>query len=289
MSLKDLVTSQPVEEVSTTSTTENVTVENDNEDGASTTSVNVDGEQVSENNEHPRFQKRINELSGRNKELQEELIAAKAAKETLENNMEHFSSNQDSEKRLSDLGIDQLKDFITKARDNEELEIHIPEAQEYLTEKMVDEKLSRFEQDKSAKDLKLEGQNLTNVMLNNLAGDRLKDTEGEYFQKVLGEINSLEQDEFKHVNKDQLIAVLLTEVDHLKSQTNELTLSEKIVENRNTNNTIMTNSRSANMGGSNLNNVLKDNPRLTKSSQGKGGSLRSAIMQLDAVKSFKGG
>ena len=78
----------------------------------------------------------------------------------------------------------------------------------------------------------------------------------------------------------------MTEVDSLKSQLNGPTLPEKVLSNRNVNNTILANSRSANTGGNDLSNVLADNPRLTKNSQGQKGSLNAAIRNLDVMKSF---
>ena len=124
-------------------------------------------------------------------------------------------------------------------------------------------------------------------MLGNIAGNKLSNPDSEYYQTVVGEMHNLSQDKFKHINKDQLIAVLMTENDHLRSQSNGPTLPETVMNNRNTNNTIMSNNRSANLGGSGLSEILKGNERLTKSKQGSNGTLNQVIRELDAVKSFR--
>lgn len=289
MSLKDLVTSQPVQEVSTSSEPENVTVNND-EENASATSVNVDGEGnvQSDDDQHPRFQKRINQLSGANKELQEKLLQSEAAMDAIERNIGQFQQ-PNSEAKLSDLDANQLKDFITKARDNEELQEHIPEAQDLLVEKRIEEGLGRFEEKRNIQDSESQGLDLTNIMLNNMAGEQLQDTDGAFFQNVQSNLFDLQRDEYKHLNKDQVLAVALAKVKVLESQAKGPTLSEKIIKNRSTTNTVMTNNRSANFGGSNLGEILKDNPTLTKNKQGQSGSLNAAIKELGAVKSIQGG
>ena len=292
MSLNELATSQPVTSGPTPDESENVMTDAQ-VDEASTTTGNVDDVQGNETNEveavKDKTQQRINELVSERNRARDELIAEKAAREAIERNMDHFSQDsQPDEKKLSDLSSAQLKEFINTARGNEELEDYIPEAQEYLTEKLVDERFSKFTEDKTAKDSVQEGQELTNIMLNNIAGDQLSNPDSEYYQSVIGEMNNLASDKFKNVNRDQLLAVLITENDRLKSQANGPTLPEKIIENRNVNNTVRSNNRSVNYGGSNLNTVLQDNAVLTTSKQGKHGSLRDAIKELGAVKSFEG-
>ncbi len=289
MSLNELVSPQPVEEVPTTSEPVNVTP--NNEDNSVATSVNADAEEQGneQDNEHPGFQKRINQLLAKNRETEDQLLQERSAREAIERNMDHFQRNDDDVK-LSDLDSSQLRDFIAKARDNVEMETYIPEAQDLLVEKMVDEKLHKFQDDRGVQDLQTEGQNLTNIMLNNLGGERLRDTESDYFQSVQGTLNDLQSDKFKHVNTNQLLAVALAENSRLKTLQNGPTLPEKVINNRSTTNTVLSNNRSANYGGSGLGDILKDSGgRLTKSLQGEKGSLNKAIMELTAVKSIQGG
>ena len=290
MSLNDLVTSQPVQEVPTPSEPENAPYV-DNGDNAPSTPVNeAVEEQGNEQDEQPqgRAPKRIEQLLGERDALRDQLLKETAAREAIERNLEHFqpTSNSDDTK-LSDLSVDKLEEFINQAHGNEDLEQYIPEANRLLVKKQVDQQLSQFEQTKSEEVSLRDGKDLTNLMLRNMAGEKLSDTSSDYFQTIQGTLYDLEQAQYKYVNKDQLLAVALAEIDYLKSKANGPTLPEKIIENRNTTNTVLSNNRSANYGGSGLNDILSESGgRLTKSKQGKSGSLRDAIKQFSAVKSI---
>jgi len=294
MSLKDLVAPQPKEEVSTPSETETVTV-NENEEQASVTSVNTDEnkdiETNEQNEEHPRFQKRINQLTGKNRELEDKLLQAEAAKEAIESNLENLQGGPQKEKTLADLNPEGLRDFLVRARDNEDLEKYVPEAQELLTQKLIDEGISRFKDEQKTVTSAETGQQLTDVMLGNLAEDRLNDNSTEYFATVEANLHDLGSPQFQNVNKDQLLAVALAEVNRLKSVQKGPSITEKVVQNRGNDKRIMANNRAATTGSNDLTSFLNEHKDegLTRSTIGSNGSIKGAISRLNLMKEFEGG
>jgi ubiquitin len=290
MALEDLVASQPEEEVSPSS--QDQTVMEDQQlqgEEASETPVNSDGEQVTEDSdidENSRYQKRIDKLTRRAREAEEQLLQEKAAREAIERNMDHFSSSP-KEQTLADLDVAALKQFIISAEGDESLEKHIPEARELIQEKTIEEKLKAFEDQRASEQQEQEGKQLTNVMLDNLSGGKLKDPDGDYFHAAQQNLYDLDN-KFKNVNVKQLLAVALAENDWLKSQKSGPSVIDRVVDNRNKN-TIMANNRAINAGTQDLNDFLKGTGgRLSRSSQGEEGSLRQAIKKLGVVKSFEG-
>jgi hypothetical protein len=287
MALDDLVSSQPDSSVPPSEQEE--TAMDEQVEEASETTVNSDGETTEAQeagDDNSRIQKRINELTRQKREFEEQLLQERAAREAIERNMEHFQSGQ-KEQTLADLDIAALKQFIKNADGDEDLERHIPEAKELILEKQIEEKFKKFEDTRNSKQVEEENKQLTNTMLNNLSGGKLSDQDGEYFHTAQNYLYDLEN-KYNGVNAKQLLAVALAENDYLKSQKAGPSVVDRVVENRNQN-TIKANSRASNAGGSDLDGFLKDNQRLTRSSQGKSGSLKDAIKRLGVVQYYEGG
>jgi len=293
MSLSDLAASQPEPGVSTPSETGMIDAENQGEQ-ASETPVNSDGQDQStetgESGASDRAEKRINALVKERNTAREEALQEKAAREAIERNMDHFQRDEGKDKTLADLDVSALKDFIVKARDNDELIEHIPEAQALLTEKQIQEGINKYKSEQQIMSTEKEGQDLTNLLLNNLAGERLRDTESDYFADIQVTLNELSSEQFNNVNKDQLLAVAMAEVNRLKSTQSAPTVLDKVVQNRNSNNTkIVSNNRAANAGSSDLKQFLSENTGgLTRSKQGQsGGSIKDAIGRLGLMQEFQ--
>ena len=295
MSLTELVASQPETEVPTPSDEDTGMIDAQNQgEQASETPVNSDVEdqdiETSES-EEGRAPKRIKKLLDERRALNDELLQERAAREAIERNMEHFQRNDDGgkDKTLADLDVAALRDFMDKARDNEDLQEHIPEAQRYLTEKMIQEGIDKYKNEQQVTSSEKQGQDLTNLMLNNLAGERLRDQESDYFSSVQATLNELDGDQFKNVNKDQLLAVALAEVDRLKNTQAGPTVSDRVVQNRSNNNKIISNNRAVSSGSGDLKSYLAEHKGgLQRGKQGSTTSdIKEAIGRLGIMKEFQ--
>jgi len=282
MSLNELGSSHPVEEVPTPSETENVMV--DQEEQASATSENADEstqEPVdSKEEEQSRINARFAELTRKQREAEERAIKAEARAEALGERQE-----ASKERTLEDLNITELQSFITKAQTEDSgLEEHLPQARELLMDKKIEERLNGYKQEQTEKSTQQESEQLTNTMLSNLSDGKLKDESSPYFGAAQNYLYDLQND-FSTINQSQLLAVALAEIDYLKTQKTGPSMEERVVQNRN--NKVIANSRSAAGGSSDLASFLSENGKLTTSRQGSKGTLRNAIEHLGAVKSLE--
>lgn len=293
MSLTELAASQPVAEGPTPAEQETgmTGAENQGEQASETpvnSDVNNQDTETVEVEDSDRIQKRINKLVGERNTAQNELLQEKAAREAIERNMDHFQRDDSSkEKTLADLDVAALEDFLVRARADEELQEHVPEAQRHLTEKRIEMGINKFKTEQRTDNEVKEGQDLTNLLLNNLAGERLRDTESDYFLGVQTTLGELTGDQFNNVNKDQLLAVALAEVKRLSVPQSAPTVSDRVVQNRNNNNMIISNNRAATSGNSDLETFLAENKSLRRSKQGStDGGLKTAISKLKIMDTF---
>ncbi len=283
MSLNELVTSQPEETGPTPVETENEMV-NDNEEQASETSVNSDGNNEDQNSIDPeqqeedalkdKTQKRINELIGSRKELEEKVIRLEAEREAAE---KYSQSNQ--EKTLKDYSIDVLTKFVADNQNDDEMLTQVSEAREIIIEKRIDAKVNAMAEKQTATTDKEKGEQLTNVMIDTISGDKLRDTNGEYFAAANQYLHDLTKPAYSNLNKDQLIATLLAERDFQMKQPKGPTMNDRIETNKR-NNTIKANTRQSSGGESNIQSFLQENPVLEKSTLGNRGTINQAVRKL---------
>jgi len=279
MSLKDLVSSQPEEEGPTPSETENVMV---NEEQASETSVNSDGNedqnvdpiQQEQDNIKDKTQKRINELIGSRKELEEKVFRLEAEREAFE---KVNQSNQ--EKTLQDHSIDVLTRFVADNQDDPSLADDVAEARQIIMNKTIDEKFNSYVDKQAATTNQEKGEQLTNQIINGISGDRLSDKDGEYYGTAMQCLHDLNQPEYANVNKDQMIAALMADREFLMKQQNGPTMNDRVKTNQNNN--IKANTRQSSGGSGDLADYLQNSGgRLGRSSVGERGSIQGAIRKL---------
>jgi len=279
MSLNDLVASQLEEEVPTSSETETVM---EDEDRAYATSENADGEEGESNEsedapeEKSRLPKRIDSLIKKQRELEEQLIAERAKREALE------SMRTDSEpKTLEDLDVNGLTKFIANAENDPDLEGHLPRAKELLLERQIEQKFNKRIEEQERTAAQKMGEQLTATMISNLAGEKIRNKDGDYYAIAENYLNDLSSEQYKTINKDQLLAVALAEVAYLKKQNSGPSLQERAIQNKNK---VIANNRSGSTGTADISEMLREYKTLSPSRQGSSGNLRSIIKELDVVK-----
>lgn len=291
MGLEDLAASQPTD---ASQSDESVMVDegssapqiaDGDEQAASEPQDNSDGGQ--EDSAIKAMQKRIDRLTGKNKEFEEKYIQERAARETLEK-----VQSQSQPQTLQDLDVKALNNFIAKAESDPELESYLPEARLELQRKLVQEELSGFKQELTQKQQQERGQAMTNNIINNLSSGKLSDQNSEYYNTVVANLSELQSDQFNGIDVNQVLAVALAENEYLKSQQGNQLMSaeDRVVKNRNRNNNIQSNdNRIVNGSGSDdLANFLKDNPSLTRSNQAGKGGIKDALRKLNTVQGFDG-
>ena len=290
MGFEDLIASQPTGD---SLPDESVMVNEDssaplnNADGldeaASTASANVDGEDMGSDPAIKAMQKRIDKITGKSKELEEQLIRERAEREALEK-----LQNQSQPKTLADLDTQGLSNFIAKAESDPELEQYLPEARLELQRKLVQEELGSFKQELTQKQVQEQGEVLTNNIINNLSGGKLADQDSVYYHTAANYLSELQSDQYKGIDTEQVLAVALAENEYLKSQPKGETMSaeQRVIKNRNNN--IQSNNRVVSGNGADdLASLLKESGSLNRSNQAGQGNFRKVLKSLDVMKGFE--